>query len=483
MREHAFVTGIGDTRTHGRARSGQSLAEYGLLGLERQRTARCGSGFESPRFERQRAVDNDGPGIEHRGFVRLRAVERIADFGSGRRRGQGDGHRLGEEAHVLRGIGNRNDLAARKRIGLCCGIRSTGVIGFRTEFEMQFPTLHQLFVGDEIFGHGHSVERHRSDIGIAAGVVCRNGQRAAVGQAHDGLRELGCGQRKLVRAGADGIEAQAGEDVPRRHLAAVLVADDPRGRRGVHPVQQAARELLCPPRLPDIIVEVGHVVAGFVAVGILPHEPRHVAYVELHLVRFERKEPIQFTDECRAAAEKPGEPVHVVRHEETVVPRRGLGIVAPRGELFERLRPVAVRPAAAEETGRSVEDIGVVERPLRIFPGDVVPAHSPGHAGDRPVVVGIFQRAGDRLALDIGRYKPLCHIVIGTFLIDVRRADHRIERLFGIVSADTFQVGVGNDRRGMVADHRPRLARRERPDRKLARYVVHVEHTADHVVD
>lgn len=70
-------------------------------------------------------------------------------------------------------------------------------------------------------------------------------------------------------------------------------------------------------------------VAGFVAVGILPHEPRHVAYVELHLVRFERKEPIQFTDECRAAAEKPGEPVHVVRHEETVVPRRGLGIVAP----------------------------------------------------------------------------------------------------------------------------------------------------------
>lgn len=84
--------------------------------------------------------------------------------------------------------------------------------------------------------------------------------------------------------------------------------------------------------------------AGFVAVGILPHEPRHVAYVELHLVRFERKEPIQFTDERLAAAEKPGEPVHVVRHEETVVPRRGLGIVAPRGELLERLRPVAVRP-------------------------------------------------------------------------------------------------------------------------------------------
>ena len=136
-----------------------------------------------------------------------------------------------------------------------------------------------------------------------------------------------------------------------------------------------------------------------------------------------------------------------VRHEETVVPRRGLGIVAPRGELLERLRPVAVRPTAAEETGRSVEDIGVVERPLRILPGDVVPAHGPGHAGDRPVVVSIFQRAGDRLALDIGRYKPLCHIVIGTFLIDVRRADHRIERLFGIVSADTFQVGVGNDRR------------------------------------
>ena len=210
-------------------------------------------------------------------------------------------------------------------------------------------------------------------------------------------------------------------------------------------------------------------VARLVAVGVLPHQARHVTHVELHFVRFEREEPVHFADERLAAAEKLDQAVHVVRHEEAVVPRRGLGIVAARSELFEGRGPVAVGLTTAEKAGRAVENIHIVERPPRIFPEYVVAAHGLRHASDRPVVVGVFQRTGDRFALDIGGDISLRRIIIRTFLIDVRRTDHRLQRLVGVIAANSLQIGVSNDRHGVVADHRARLARSQRPDREFAR--------------
>ena len=467
-RENAFVIAVSDAGTRG-GLCGHTPAEHRFLGFERQRTTRRSAGFESFGLERQRTVHRHRSGIERRRFGGFRAVERIADFRSGGRRRQSDGERLGEQAHVLRGIGNRNHLAAGQRMGRGRIVRPAFVIGARPERKVQLAALHQLVVGDVVPVDRLPVERHRSDIDAAARIVGRNGQRTAVGQPHDGFRELGRGQREFVRAGTYGIEAQTGEDVPCRHLAAVLVADDAFGRRGVHLVQQAARQLLRLPRLSHIIIKVSHMVARLVAVGVLPHQPRHVAHVELHFVRFEREEPVHFADERLAAAEKLDQAVHVVRHEEAVVPRCGLGIVAARSELFERRGPVAVGLTAAEKADRAVENIHIVERPPRVFPEHVVAAHSLRHAGDRPVVVGVFQRTGDRFALDIGGNIPLRRIIIRTFLIDVRRTDHRLQRLVGVIAANSLQIGVGDDRHGMVADHRARLARSQRPDREFAR--------------
>ena len=94
-------------------------------------------------------------------------------------------------------------------------VRPAFVIGARPERKMQLAALHQFVVGDVIPVDRLPVERHRSDIDAAARIVGRNGQRAAVGQPHDGFRELGRGQREFVRAGTYGIETQTGEDVPR----------------------------------------------------------------------------------------------------------------------------------------------------------------------------------------------------------------------------------------------------------------------------
>lgn len=117
-------------------------------------------------------------------------------------------------------------------------------------------------------------------------------------------------------------------------------------------------------------------VARLVAVGILSHETRDVGHVELHLLRGERKEPVELIDERSAAAEELLEAVYVVRREETVVPRRGLGVVASGGELLEGGGPPAVGATSAEEAGRTVEDVHVVERPAVVLAGRITAAEA-----------------------------------------------------------------------------------------------------------
>ena len=171
-----------------------------------------------------------------------------------------------------------------------------------------------------------------------------------------------------------------------------------------------------------------------------------------------------------------------MRCEEAVVPRRSFGVVASRGELLERRRPAAVGPPTPEEACRTVEHVHVVERPAVVRFGRFVAAQRFGHAGDRPVVVGVFEGAGDRFAPDVRGDESRGHVVVGTLLVAVRRADHGLERMFGVEAADALQVGVGDDRHGVIADHRARFARGERPNGQFSRGVVHVEHTEDHVV-
>ena len=346
---------------------------------------------------------------------------------------------------------------------------------------MQLAARHELFVGDIVGIDRLAVERHGTDIAVAARRIGRDGECPPVGQAHGGPLEERRRQDKLVRAGADGIEAQRREDIPGRHLPAVLVADDALGRRGIHLVEQAARQLLRLPRHADITIEVGHVVARLIAVCILAHEARDVVQADILVRGFEREEAVELPDEGLAAAEELLEAVHVVRSEEAVLPRRGLGVVASGDELLEGRRPAAVALPPAEEAGRAVEDIDIVERPAVILRGNVAAAQRLGHAGDRPVVIGVFEDTGDRLAEDIRGDVSVGDVILRPLAVAVRRAHHGVERVRRIEAPDSLHPGVGDNRRGMVADHRARLARREGPDRQLARHIVHVEHRADHV--
>ena len=89
---HALCRGLG----------GCGRQETGLFGAERQRVAGRCSRFEAFGAERQRTVHAHRFGVAGRLRSGLRAVERVADFGSGGGRRQCDLDRLGEQVRGLR---------------------------------------------------------------------------------------------------------------------------------------------------------------------------------------------------------------------------------------------------------------------------------------------------------------------------------------------------------------------------------------------
>ena len=103
--------------------------------------------------------------------------------------------------------------------------------------------------------------------------------------------------------------------------------------------------------------------------------------------------------------------------------------------------------------------------------------------GNTPVVVGKFQKAGYGFFLDVGRDITLADIIVCAFLVLLGGDLHCFQCLFRIKAPDPFHIGVGDDRGGMVADHRAGLACGERPERQFPTCVINVEERLDHVAD
>ena len=104
---------------------------------------------------------------------------------------------------------------------------------------------------------------------LGGGIVCNDGEAAAVLEVERDLRECGGSHDVLARGGADRIESKAREDVPGAHLAGILVAG--KASRGVGVA--AAKNILYP--LPGFLgiagkgVEVWNMMAGLVAMPVV----------------------------------------------------------------------------------------------------------------------------------------------------------------------------------------------------------------------
>ena len=229
-------------------------------------------------------------------------------------------------------------------------------------------------------------------------------------------------------------------------------------------------------------------VAGLVAVDVLADQAGDVlgvAVVDLRIVEVEHG--VQLLDRRGVAAQRLDDPAQILRREPRVLPGVALGIVRTivDGGRVEGLAIGPVRLTRPQEAGLHIEAVAPVGRPLLEGLGQVGLAHVLGHLGDGPVVIGVFDGLGGGFRLLVDRGVAQLHVVAETAIGGVGRAlDHGVQGRLAIIAADALHPGVGDDRHGVIADHRPGLLAVELPDRQDAvrALLLRGDQRVDHVV-
>src|SRR3546814_5335526 len=102
-----------------------------------------------------------------------------------------------------------------------------------------------------------AVELDLAHIGVGVGQPDRlDGETLAARQVQRRAVDEGTPDHILVRSRRDRIEAEAGEDQPRRHLAEVVIARQAVGGRLILAIDALPQPPLRPPRRPGIDIEI-----------------------------------------------------------------------------------------------------------------------------------------------------------------------------------------------------------------------------------
>ena len=344
---------------------------------------------------------------------------------------------VSEDGHRTHHLLLREGIRGRQRV--------PAVVGSGRQLILQRTAGHDFLVSEEIPPDRLAIERHIRHISPFR-MVGLDGEDAAVSKFHrDFLEERGR-QLELSGTGAHGIQAQGAQDIPGTHLAAVFIAADAVRCGGVEPGKDLPDHFLRTGRRSHIIKQPGHVVAGFIAVGILADDASDARIHRFLPFRLVGKEGIQCGVQRLAAAHHGLKAGHVVRDEEAVVPGGCLREIAAALKRLQRLHPVSVGLLAAEETGVGVEEGAVAKGTLVILRRDIGMAQGLRHAGDAPVIVAEFQRLGHGFHLHVGRNVAEGVVQFrGVGVVHVGRNNHGLQGLLAIKTADAAKPGVGND--------------------------------------
>ena len=125
--------------------------------------------------------------------------------------------------------------------------------------ELQLAATDDVRVVDEGAGQGVAIQADLLDVLVGRAVVVDDHLERSTGHLQGRLVDHRPSDRVGRDAGADLVEAEGAHDVPRRHLAAILVADDAVGRVGIELAHDEVEPLL---RLPG---RVGPVIRAALA--------------------------------------------------------------------------------------------------------------------------------------------------------------------------------------------------------------------------
>ena len=144
-------------------------------------------------------------------------------------------------------------------------------------FYFQRTACYDIVMRKEWFIQWFSVQCHAFDILILFRVILSyHCKLFAIGQVYYGFIECGASDRINRFPRTYLIESHRIEYIPSRHLSAIFISRQSVYGIGILATVYAVYQFLRPPRTVHIVVHMNHVVAGFVAVGILSDQSADV---------------------------------------------------------------------------------------------------------------------------------------------------------------------------------------------------------------
>ena len=338
-----------------------------------------------------------------------------------------------QESDVVAPFPLRTFCAVRHGIWFVGRLQPPSAVGAIGHFKVEGATLREHLMRKKELVVRFAIHQQAFDETIAvAHPLGTHLNSTSVGQRNAEVRQIGSTNHILIAARTYRIKAQRRENIPRRHLSAIIVAPKATNIIAIHAVHDGAHPLL---RLPGFLrpgIEVRHMVARFVAVYVSPDEAvsRNVLVVGIiYRWQIHAEERIEPLSEHLLAPHHGHQPKDIMRRMEREVPS-----VALYEALIESLIGIQISlesPVAIARAGKSrlrMEDVAVRQRAFFKLIGHRLISHSLRRRIDGPIIVGIFQRVGSRGSIVVVR-----GISQHTIVVEARqppapcRSDHGVE--------------------------------------------------------
>ena len=296
-------------------------------------------------------------------------------------------------------------------------LHSEVIYRFVGERKGECASLSELLCGDEEAVQLLSIQADGSDIGILHWIlVCGNGE-LALRERQRHLPEARGGDLELSASRCHRIETEGSEEVPCRHLTAVLIATDPLRSVVVQFIKDLARQLLGTGGATEVIVKEGKVVARLIAMSILPDKPGDVLEVSSRCGVAE--EIVESVKHLLCSTVESNHPLHIVHGCKAVLPAIGLGVVLAYLVRVKVCSPRSVLVTSTEKLGASVEEVDVIMSSPVVGVCNLFLPECIRHPSDAPVIISVLEGAGDGLVVRIGGNESQSGVDIRSFLIDI----------------------------------------------------------------
>src|SRR6185436_8796219 len=217
----------------------------------------------------------------------------------------------------------------------------------RSHSKNEFATSHQITVQQERLVVRLAIQGRGLNINIALrNSYATNHKRFAILQIEAHFRKQRRTDHINRRSRSHRIKPRGTQHVPRRHLPAVLIANQSIRIWLVKLVHDLTNARLRFPRLAHVVIKIGHVMTRFVPMSVLTNQSRDVDLLATGGATVSRKQLIQFLSKLPASTHQCNETADILRCEERVLPRICFRKCKRNLTRIERLEPIPVAARA-----------------------------------------------------------------------------------------------------------------------------------------